>query len=285
MQTLPAKKLRRCCCATTRIALFLLLQLVVTVFVLPQIAHAQQTSPTPQPTQIGQITSSDIALSVPIKEKTSEGDLICAESTGYQLCNIPYQTTLYGVVTTNPAVAIDNAVASSSSQLVVFRGKSLVKVSTQNGPIKIGDFITTSNSKGIGQKATQNGYVIGSALEAWDASDSKTIGTIAVSLNIFLTTSSQSTPKNLLYTIKQALASPTLTPLASLRYVLAFAIALISFTLGFIYFGRVAKSGVEAIGRNPLAGRTIELTVLLHILLTITIVFGGLVIAYIILVL
>src|SRR5579859_8179743 len=191
-------------------------------FFAPQIVYAQQASQSAQLTKPTQITSSDIAISIPVNEKATEGDLICAEPKGYQLCNIPYQTTLYGAVTTAPAVAIDNATASASSQLVVFRGKALVKVSTQNGPIKIGDFITTSTSKGIGQKATQNGYVIGSALEAWDASDSKTIGTIAVSLNIFLTTSSQSTPKNLLYTIKQALASPTLTPLPSFRNVSAF---------------------------------------------------------------
>ena len=94
-----------------------------------------------------------------------------------------------------------------------------------------------------------------------------------------------STKGNLLETVRQALLSPTLTPLASLRYVLASIMAVGAFILGFWYFGRVAKTGVEAIGRNPLAGRTIQLGVILNLLLTGVIMASGLVVAYLILVL
>ena len=60
---------------------------------------------------------------------------------------------------------------------------------------------------------------------------------------------------------------------------------IMGFGLGFIYFGRIAKAGVEAIGRNPLASRTITSGLVLHILLTIVIVGAGLGIGYLILVL
>jgi hypothetical protein len=72
--------------------------------------------------------------------------------------------------------------------------------------------------------------------------------------------------------------------LASLRYLLAIIVAVMAFGLGFVYFGRVAKGGVEALGRNPLAGRAIQLSVLMNLILTVAIMVGGLVLAYIILI-
>jgi F0F1-type ATP synthase membrane subunit c/vacuolar-type H+-ATPase subunit K len=60
---------------------------------------------------------------------------------------------------------------------------------------------------------------------------------------------------------------------------------IISFTLGMIYFGRASRTGIEAVGRNPLAKRVIQLTIFLNIVLTIVIVMVGLAIAYLILIL
>lgn len=231
-----------------------------------------------------QVTSSDIAFTVPVELTADPGEIICVEQSGYARCEENYASAIYGVVTATPAAALISH-NSSESALVASRGKAIVKVSTTNGPIAIGDFITSSRIPGVGQKATRNGYVLGTALEVHDASDPNTIGTIPVAIAIHPTTAFSDAKTNLLDTIREALSAPTLTPLASLRYVLAFAVAVIAFTLGFVYFGRVAKTGVEAIGRNPLASRTIELTVLLHIVLTVVIVVIGLLIAYLILVL
>jgi len=62
-------------------------------------------------------------------------------------------------------------------------------------------------------------------------------------------------------------------------------VTITSFILGFVYFGRVARSGVEAIGRNPLASRIIQFNMLLHIVMSMVIVLIGLAIAYLILIL
>jgi F0F1-type ATP synthase membrane subunit c/vacuolar-type H+-ATPase subunit K len=78
---------------------------------------------------------------------------------------------------------------------------------------------------------------------------------------------------------------PLLEPIESLRYLLAIAMVLIAFTLGMIYFGRSSRAGIEAIGRNPLAKKVIQLTVFMNIILTVVIVLVGLGIAYLILVL
>jgi F0F1-type ATP synthase membrane subunit c/vacuolar-type H+-ATPase subunit K len=52
-----------------------------------------------------------------------------------------------------------------------------------------------------------------------------------------------------------------------------------------IYFGKASRAGIEAVGRNPLAKRVIQLTVVMNIVLTIVIVLVGLAIAYLILIL
>jgi F0F1-type ATP synthase membrane subunit c/vacuolar-type H+-ATPase subunit K len=132
-------------------------------------------------------------------------------------------------------------------------------------------------------KADRNGYVLGAALEAYTSDDPEAVGRIAVAITIHPTTQFGSTTGNLFELLRSGLAGSLLDPVSALRYLLASLIIVISFAMGFLYFGRVAKSGVEAIGRNPLAGRRIQLTVILHIALTIAIAGSGLGIAYLIL--
>ncbi|MDP3795198.1 MAG: hypothetical protein Q8R13_04725 [bacterium] len=49
-------------------------------------------------------------------------------------------------------------------------GRVPVKVSTENGPIKIGERIAVSSIKGMGMKATASGYTLGVALDNFDGS-------------------------------------------------------------------------------------------------------------------
>ena len=53
---------------------------------------------------------------------------------------------------------------SGKPVIVGLAGRVPVKVSTKNGDIKPGDYITTSDIPGIGMKATEPGRVIGKAL-------------------------------------------------------------------------------------------------------------------------
>lgn len=226
-----------------------------------------------------------IAVSVPVREGDVQGgDLICSDRESYIKCVNEYDSSLYGVVSDEPAASLESEVIENA-KLVVTDGQATVRVSTINGNIAVGDLITTSLTPGVGQKATRNGHVLGSALQTYDTSDPSQVGEILVSLNIRPTTSLSDVGANLFQTIREGLSASVLSPLASLRYILVAGIVLSSFILGFVYFGRVAKTGVEAIGRNPLAGRTIEFSVILHILLTIVIVAVGLAISYLILVL
>jgi len=61
--------------------------------------------------------------------------------------------------------------------------------------------------------------------------------------------------------------------------VVAAFIVIISFIFGFLSFSRVAARGVEALGRNPMAKKTIQLGILLNVIITLGIIVAGLLLA------
>lgn len=230
--------------------------------------------------------SSGIATYVVVIDKEAQdGDIVSSVTGGYKLSRTPYDPQMFGVITENPAVSFEN-VDLTNTRPIVSSGKVPVRVRTVNGNIKEGDLISSSKVSGVGQKATENGYVLGTALEGYESSNLNKVGKILVSLNIHPNVASTTTARsNLVDTFRLGLSAPILSPLASLRYILAAFVAGASFVLGFVYFGRVARSGVEALGRNPLAGKMIEVSVAFHVVLTIAIMLFGLAIAYLILIL
>lgn len=235
-----------------------------------------------------QISSSSVALPISIlDEQVLEGDLVCAGEEGYRLCDDSYKSSIFGVVTDHPAASFEEATASAQDQrFVVAEGKTQVNVTTVNGNIAAGDLLTSSRERpGSAQKATRNGYVMGMALENYESTDPQAVGSVLVSVNVHQTTVFTDVSSNLFAALREGLAAPVLTPLAALRYFLAAVVVITSFVLGFIYFGRLAKTGIEAIGRNPLARLQIQSTVILNIVLMLAIFLVGLALAYLILVL
>lgn len=232
-----------------------------------------------------QTTSSSTAVSVTIDEgEVQDGDLICTNEQKLVLCANEYDSTIMAVVSQTPAVYIENVTVENSTP-VVNSGKAYVRVSGASGPIHRGDYITSSTKPGVGQKATRSGYVIGTALEDFDANSADTEDRIQVEIGIKPAIVSEGVRGNLLETLRQGLSSIYLTPISALRYILAMIIIIVSFTLGFVYFGRVARTGVEAIGRNPLAQVSIQLAVIFNVVLTVVIAAAGLGLAYLILIL
>lgn len=232
-----------------------------------------------------QEVSSGVAIDVVVlDENAKDGDIVSSVTGGYTLSKTSYDPLMFGVITQNPAVAFQDTKATNTKP-VVSSGKVAVRVSTANGNIKAGDHITTSETPGVGQRATEAGYILGSALEPYESDNPATVGKILVSLNIRSSSVVATARGNLLEALKLGISAPVLSPLASLRYLLAAVVAAGSFILGFVYFGRVARTGVEALGRNPLAGRMIEFSVVFHVGLTIAIMGFGLAIAYLILIL
>jgi F0F1-type ATP synthase membrane subunit c/vacuolar-type H+-ATPase subunit K len=234
---------------------------------------------------LAQVTSSGFAVSIPVKEtQIEEGDIVCSYIEGFARCINPFDTSMYGVIVNDVSVAVEDT-ELENSRLLLTSGIATIKVTSKEGNISEGDLITSSETPGAGQKATRNGYVVGSAIENYSSENPDAIGRIQIAVNIHPAAGLTGPGSNLLQFIRQGLAVPLFEPLASLRYILAVLMVLISFTLGMIYFGRSSRAGIEAVGRNPLARRVIQFTVLMNIVLTVAIVMVGLGIAYLILVL
>jgi hypothetical protein len=225
-----------------------------------------------------------VALPVLINERTvKDGDIITVTTGGYKLSSYSYDPSTYGVVTTNPAVSL-REINSKTTPVISF-GKALVRVSTVNGPIKINNPITSSAIRGVGQKADVNGFILGTALEDYSNSNQNTIGKVLVSIDPHYNSSFTESRTNLLKSLKATAGAPLVSPLTTLRYILAAIVAIVSLVIGFVYFGRIARTGVEALGRNPLAARVIQLGIIINVALTAGIILIGVGIAYLILIL
>jgi hypothetical protein len=231
--------------------------------------------------------SGQTGVAIPIivtGDQPEDGSIVCTGRGSYMVCDDTYSTGMFGVVTTFPAAAFQMA-PQENQHLVLTHGDADVRVSAENGDIKKGDLLTSADARGVAMRASRNGYVLGMALEDYAPTDKEEIGSIAVSVDIHPTTIFIDVRSNLLQALREGLAAPVLTPLAALRYMLAAFVTIASFVLGFVHFGRLAKTGVEAIGRNPLARLQIQSTVTINLILMVIIFGGGLFLSYFILVL
>lgn len=228
-----------------------------------------------------QVTATDVAQQVQLTKEVTNGTVLCFLKEGIGPCTFSYDSGLYAVSTESPAGNIaEIGTPAPNSFFVVQKGTALVRVSTANGPIVNGDFLTSSNVEGVAQKASDNGFVLGQALEDYSGEGE---GLIQVSLNVHQTTAFADVRSNLFELIRRGISAPVLTPLSVLRYILSTVVLITSFILGFVYFGRMARVSVEAIGRNPLASRTIQFSIVLNIFVMLVIFCIGLALAYLIL--
>ncbi len=231
-----------------------------------------------------QFSASGVAYTMNVNvDNIEDGSLLCETSEGLRLCDTEYHVSMAGVYVANPAVLVEDT-DEENGKPVVSSGKAYVRVSTKNGKINKGDFVTSSTIPGVAQKADKSGNALGVAQEEFSSADPVQVEKLLVAINIKPIIVAKSARGNLVEVLKEGILAPTLTPLASLRYLLAILVAILCLILGFVYFGRVANRGVEAMGRNPLAAKKIQLIVLLNLGLVIMITGGGLLLAYIILI-
>ncbi len=226
-----------------------------------------------------------MALTIKLSEKgVKDGSIVSVTTKGYKLSTTPYDPYIFGVVTLDPALYLqDEALADGLPILTA--GRAGILVSTMNGPIKKGDFVTSSDVAGVGQKATENGTVIGISEDDYTEKDPKKYGKVFTTFSPHFAQISDSVTHNVFRAAQLGAMAAFQTPLGSLRYIIAGLIVLLSFFFGFRFFGRVSRSGVEAMGRNPLASKSIMISVILNTLITIFVMLFGVVIAYFILVL
>lgn len=223
--------------------------------------------------------SSGIAVYIQVLDKNvAEGGIVTLSKNGYVLTNAPYDPNIFGVIVTDPAIAFESS--QPNSYPVVSEGKVFLRVSTINGAIKKGDMLTSSTTPGVGQKATESGFIVATALEDYSSSSSKDVGKILVVLSVGHGSVSSDSRSNILRTFDFLLKAPYMSPLNVIRYVFAAIMVIGSFLIAVGYFGRISSLGIEALGRNPLAGRIILFSIVLHIILAFTILAVGIAVAY-----
>ena len=183
------------------------------------------------------------------------GDIMIQSDEGIVRASVPYDARMIGVVIEFPVISAGQKTDSTRSVMV--SGQALVNVSAVNGEIKKGDLITTSDEPGVGQRAGAAGYVLGKALG--EHSDASRDGQVPVLVNVGPNdtgTNLGGTLAALLAALTQGFQNAQNFPLV-LRYLLAFIISLATFVISAFSFVRFMRNGLEAIGRNPMARRTI----------------------------
>lgn len=218
-----------------------------------------------------------IATNVPIKDQNvKDGDIISSSTTGFVVSRLPYDSQMTGVISENAAVIFVASNEKGSFPLVT-SGTVLVNASNSNGPIKKGDVVTSSGQRGSAIKATKPGYVLGTALE--DFSQKKHDGKLQVSLNIHYINPALSVVSNLTDLFKLSSIATYEQPLTVFKYIIAAIVVILSFIFGFALFGKIAGKGIDALGRNPLAGRMIQFGIIVNVLITVAIISAGLILA------
>lgn len=205
--------------------------------------------------------------------ETRSGDVRITES--------EYQDNMVGVYQETPGVAWSN-VSKIGSIPVVSSGTALVRASAENGEIQPGDYITSSNTPGIAQKAINPGYVLGTARSIITPSEGGEESFVEANINVqfaipeFEPDSSLLTPAGALQTLRSGYNAFTGGQVHfAIKYLLALLALLVSLVFGYWIFTRSATNSITAIGRNPLARRSIMLTAGLNVVAALAIVAGG----------
>lgn len=235
--------------------------------------HAQESQGI-EVTSVYEITDQDAA----------EGDIVKTTDKGLTRTDLGFDNKMFGVIANQPLLVYrtTEATAGAKDKPVLRSGIAQVNVTSLNGPIKYGDYITSSAVSGKGQKASESGYVLGIALAAFDGNNTETIdgpkgkvalGKIPVAVRIeYAEISNPRFITRLFSFVGTAFLENINDPKKfgeAIRYMAAALVVLLSFTFGFLTFSRSILKSIEAIGRNPLARGTIQFSIILNIVLLV----------------
>lgn len=193
------------------------------------------------------------------------------------------------VVAANDASVTLSSNTNSGQVFVATYGHFDALVSNQNGPIKSGDYITISSLDGVGMKADSlQSTVLGKAAGNFDGTANVqgstsvkdegghavtvAFGRIPVDISISHNPLQQNSANNLPGFLKQASQFIANKPVSSSRVYIGLVVLFISTVIaGSILYGGI-RSGLVAIGRNPLAKKSISRN-LVQVIITGLIIF------------
>jgi hypothetical protein len=197
----------------------------------------------------------------------------------------------FGIIAEDPLILFRT---SATATPIAQSGSVMVNVSTQNGPIRKGDFITLSSLDGIGTKALKNSTVkIGIAredfdpvLEAGTPTDTVVVGQIEILLTDDVVGSGFGSPESDNASLNEPLFPNE--PLEFSTFIRFMVAALITAGSGFFAYRMYEKNlltGVVSIGRNPLAKSSIQLMMAVNIAVVTLVALSGVAISLLIILL
>ena len=114
----------------------------------------------------------DLAEDYPTNDDSIEaGDVVSIDPNSdehIQKSTKPYENSIIGIYSEKPGFKLsqkEDTINGSLAIPVALAGRVPVKVSSENGNIKKGDYLTSSSISGVAMKATKPGQVLGKALE------------------------------------------------------------------------------------------------------------------------
>lgn len=201
------------------------------------------------------------------------GDIVVQTEKGIVRATVPFDPRILGVVVEFPVLS--SGLKTANTKSILSSGRAVVNVTAAQGDINEGDSITSSDKAGVGQKADIQGYVLGKALASYK--DRSKDGQIPVLINMGTFSSGLNIAGALgalLASLIAGLRNTQNFPIV-LRYILAFLISLITLVISSFTFVRFMRHGLEAIGRNPLAKKTIVSGMILNAVITAVLAIAG----------
>lgn len=215
-----------------------------------------------------------IASYYPVADpEAKEGDILAKTAQGLIRAKTPADPNIFGVVIKSAVITLHRP--TPDSLLVATQGTVLVKVTNKAGEIKKGDFITSSEIPGVGQKLVQSGMALGKAMENFNGEEGKILVNLDIKYVTLPGVGGKPTLREILQLVAEGMERPENFPLV-LKYIFALLLAAGSFFFGFTFSIRTMQKGVEAIGRNPLAKRSIQAAIALNLLGVVILTLAGL---------
>lgn len=210
-------------------------------------------------------------------------------------------TDMQGVVVAANAAPVTLGNDNNNGQVFVATfGRYDVLVSNQNGPIRTGNYITISSLAGIGMKAdSSQPTILGKAAGNFDGTSnvagtvqltdeaghkvSVALGRIPVDVTISHNPLQDQGSNNLPGALRRASQLIANKPVAPVRVYIALALLVITTVIAAIVLYAGIRSSLTAIGRNPLAKRSITRNLFQVILAGVIILLVGVFAVYLIL--
>lgn len=209
---------------------------------------------------------------------------------------------IQGVVVSSRETAVSLSNTEAKQEVFVANyGQFDVLVSTQNGVIKTGDYVTVSSLSGVGMKATsKQEFVLGKALKGFDGQSAsegttvlktsegeKTISLGRVPIEISIAHNPSYNSEKPVAGVPDFLASMahvvTNGPVSAYRVYVSAGVLLLCAIVGTVILFAGVRTAMTAVGRNPLAKKSITRSLIQVVLIALIVFVIGLIAVYLLL--